>query len=106
MKGSFMSRKIVARKLMFIFALTVFAVILPKAVHAASGLPWEEPLDKILDSLEGPVAKIIGTICVITTGLALSFGEMGGAARKGIQIVFGLSIAYFATTFISTLFGK
>lgn len=95
-----------AGKLMPVFVLLAVCMLVPAVANAADLLPWETPLDTILKSLNGPVAKIIGTICVITTGLALAFGEMGGAARKGIQIVFGLSIAYFATTFISNLFQR
>ncbi len=57
------------------------------------------PADKILKSVEGPVAKIFGTIVIIMTGLGLAFGDAGGGVRKLIQIVFGLSIAFTATSF-------
>ncbi len=66
---------------------------------AGSGMPWEEPLQQILESVEGPVAKIIAVIIIIVTGLSLAFGETSGGARKMIQIVFGLSIAFAASSF-------
>ena len=73
--------------------------------HAAgSGMPWEGPLDQILQSIEGPVAKIIGTLAIIITGLTLAFGDSGGGFRKLIQIVFGLSIAFTATSFFLSFF--
>ena len=73
--------------------------------HAAgSGMPWEAPLQSILESVEGPVAKILATIVIILTGLGLAFGEMGGGMRKMLQIVFGLSIAFAATSFFLTFF--
>lgn len=73
--------------------------------HAAgSGMPWEAPLQSVLESIEGPVAKILATIIIIMTGLGLAFGEMGGGMRKLIQIIFGLSIAFAATSFFLSFF--
>ena len=73
--------------------------------HAAgSGMPWEGPLDQILQSIEGPVAKIIGTLAIIITGLTLAFGDTGGGFRRLMQIVFGLSIAFTATSFFLSFF--
>ena len=79
------------------------AITLP-AYAAGSGMPWEGPLDQILQSIEGPVAKILATIVIILTGLGLAFGESGGGMRKLLQIVFGLSIAFAATSFFLTFF--
>ena len=41
-------------------------------------MPWEQPLQQILDSVQGPVAKIVAVIIIITTGLTLAFGETSG----------------------------
>ena len=60
-------------------------------------MPWEQPLNQILQSVEGPVAKIIAVIIIIVTGLTLAFGDTSGGFRRLIQIVFGLSIAFAAT---------
>ena len=67
-------------------------------------MPWEGPLDTIMQSLAGPVAKAVGIIAIVLTGLGFAFAEGGSALRKGIGIVFGLAIAFTATTFISTFF--
>lgn len=75
------------------------------AAHAAgSGMPWEAPLQQILDSVQGPVAKIIAVIIIITTGLTLAFGETSGGFRRLVQIVFGLSIAFAASSFFLSFF--
>ncbi|MCR6659787.1 MAG: TrbC/VirB2 family protein [Asticcacaulis sp.] len=71
---------------------------------AGSGMPWEAPLQQILDSVQGPVAKIIAVMVIIVTGLTLAFGETSGGFRKLIQIVFGLSIAFAASSFFLTFF--
>ncbi|MGH9303668.1 MAG: TrbC/VirB2 family protein, partial [Acidimicrobiales bacterium] len=67
-------------------------------------MPWEAPLQSILDSIQGPVAKIIAVIIIIVTGLTLAFGDSSGGFRRLIQIVFGLSIAFAASSFFLTFF--
>ena len=74
------------------------------AYAAGSSMPWEQPLQQILDSVQGPVAKIVAVIIIITTGLALAFGDSSGGFRKLIQIVFGLSIAFAASSFFLSFF--
>ena len=74
------------------------------AQAAGSSMPWEGPLQAILESIQGPVAKIIAVIIIISTGLALAFGDMSGGFRKLIQIVFGLSIAFAASSFFLSFF--
>ncbi|WP_246525023.1 TrbC/VirB2 family protein [Sphingobium phenoxybenzoativorans] len=74
------------------------------AYAAGSGMPWEEPLQQVLESVQGPVAKIVAVLIIISTGLALAFGETSGGFRKLIQIVFGLSIAFAASSFFLSFF--
>lgn len=86
-------------------ACLVLTTFLTAPAHAAgSGMPWEGPLDQILQSIEGPVARIVAVIIITLTGLTLAFGETSGGFRKLIQIVFGLSIAFAATSFFLTFF--
>ena len=78
---------------------------LVSVAHAAgTGMPWEQPLNQILQSVEGPVAKILAVIIIITTGLTLAFGDTSGGFRRLIQIVFGLSIAFAASSFFLSFF--
>ena len=74
------------------------------ALAAGSNMPWEQPLNQILQSVEGPVAKIIAVIIIIVTGLSLAFGDTSGGFRRLIQIVFGLSIAFAASSFFLSFF--
>jgi type IV secretory pathway VirB2 component (pilin) len=71
---------------------------------AGSNMPWEQPLNQILQSVEGPVAKILAVIVIIVTGLSLAFGDTSGGFRRLIQIVFGLSIAFAASSFFLSFF--
>ena len=74
------------------------------ALAAGSNMPWEQPLQQILQSIEGPVTKIIAVIIIIVTGLSLAIGDAGGGFRRLIQIVFGLSIAFAASSFFLSFF--
>src|SRR5258705_337957 len=61
-----------------IISTTVFAttyLTVGPAFAAGSNMPWEQPLNQILQSVEGPVAKIIAVIIVIVTGLSLAFDD-------------------------------
>jgi type IV secretion system protein VirB2 len=71
---------------------------------SGSSMPWETPLNSILESVEGPVAKIIAVMVIILTGLSLAFGDTSGGFRRLIQIVFGLSIAFAASSFFLSFF--
>jgi len=81
----------------------VLAISSP-AYAAGSSMPWEAPLQSILESIQGPVAKIMAVIIIIATGLTLAFGDTSGGFRRLIQIVFGLSIAFAASSFFLSFF--
>ncbi len=86
-----------------LMAVLMVAVALP--AHAAgSNMPWEAPLQSILESIQGPVARIVAVIIIIATGLTLAFGDTSGGFRKLVQIVFGLSIAFAASSFFLSFF--
>ncbi len=83
---------------------TVTLMLAGPARAAGSSMPWEAPLQSILESIEGPVAKIIAVIIIIVTGLTLAFGDTSGGFRRLIQIVFGISIAFAASSFFLSFF--
>jgi len=86
-------------------ALPLTVLLIAGTAHAAgSAMPWEGPLQAILESIQGPVARIVAVIVIIATGLALAFGDTSGGFRKLIQIVFGLSIAFAASSFFLSFF--
>src|SRR4029434_7256969 len=86
------------------FATFSSSLISPAAHVVGSQMPGEQPLNQILQSVEGPVAKILAVIIIIVTGLTLAFGDTSGGFRRLIQIVFGLSIAFAASSFFLAFF--
>jgi type IV secretion system protein TrbC len=88
-----------------VLASTAFVVVQTSSAFAAgSGMPWEAPLTQVLESIEGPVARIVAVIIIIITGLSLAFGDTSGGFRRLVQIIFGLSIAFAATSFFLAFF--
>lgn len=94
-----------ANRAMWSAAALILAFVLAAPAHAGgSSMPWEAPLQSILESIEGPVAKIVAVIIIIVTGLSLAFGDTSGGFRRLVQIVFGLSIAFAASSFFLSFF--
>jgi type IV secretion system protein TrbC len=96
-----LAARLVIVAIMLLLCVLLFA---PRAYAAGSNMPWEQPLQQILQSIEGPVAKIMAVIVIIITGLSLAFGDTSGGFRRLIQIVFGLSIAFAASSFFLSFF--
>jgi type IV secretory pathway VirB2 component (pilin) len=94
----------IRRVIATIALITLAALLCAPAWAAGSNMPWEQPLNQILQSVEGPVAKIMAVIIIIVTGLTLAFGDTSGGFRRLIQIVFGLSIAFAASSFFLSFF--
>lgn len=92
------------RSLPLVAAISLGTLVAGKAYASGTGMPWEQPLQQVLDSVQGPVAKIVAVIIIIVTGLSLAFGETSGGFRRLIQIIFGLSIAFAASSFFLSFF--
>ena len=75
------------------------------SLAAANNMPWEGPIQNLLNSITGPVARAAGVIAITGMGLYLAFSEGGGAMRKALGIVFGLSIAFAAAQWGLVFFG-
>ena len=87
-----------------LFVALVLAAPALATTTSGTSMPWETPLETVQTSLSGPVAKAVGIIAIVVTALGFAFSEGGSALRKGIGIVFGLAVAFTATTFITSFF--
>jgi type IV secretion system protein VirB2 len=68
-------------------------------------MPWEAPLQQVVDSITGPVAQAIAVLCVTVFGLSLAFAEGGSMQRRGLGVLFGLAVAFAAASFFMSFFG-
>ena len=81
----------------------------PDSALAAGGggtaMPWEGPIESVLNSLTGPVAQALCILAVVALGFGMAFSEGGGMMRRSMGILFGCSIAVTAVSFATTFFG-
>lgn len=75
------------------------------ALAGGSGMPWEGPLQQIVESVTGPVVQAAAVIAVVIFGAGIAMSENGSSMRRGLGILFGLSIAFAAGTFFLDFFG-
>ena len=78
-----------------------------RAAAAGGGgqpLPWEGPLNQVLASFTGPVAKALCILSIVLLGFGFAFSE-GGGLRRILGLLLGVSIAVTATSFGVTFFG-
>jgi type IV secretion system protein VirB2 len=98
------SIKKLAKQASFGLGLWYVSTNLAFASVAGESMPWEGPLQKIMDSISGPVAKILGVIVIVIAGFGIAFGESGSGVRRLFQVVMGLAIAFTAASIVTDLF--
>lgn len=70
-----------------------------------TGMPWEGPMDKVVRSITGPVAKSAGAVALTSTGLAWAFGVGNDMVQKGAKVGTALSVAFNATSHLLPMLG-
>ncbi|WP_436883094.1 TrbC/VirB2 family protein [Enterobacter asburiae] len=83
-------------------------LLLPTLAQASSssGMPWEGPLQKVVDSITGPVAFGISVLSIAVAGLSLAFGgQLDGFVHKLAIIALVVSLIVFAVNVLSAVFG-
>jgi len=88
----------------YLIVAGMFILIREVGMASSSDMPFVGPLEEIMLAITGPVAKYLAIICVAGCGLAMSFGEMGGAMKRLVNIVFGISIVFAAVSWVPTFF--
>lgn len=75
-------------------------------LNNSTAMPWDTGLNSLVGQISGNIPKIAGVIAIAATAMMMFFGEMSGMAKKGIQVVIGISVALSAPAFVSILSGK
>lgn len=87
-------------------ALTLLAALAAAPAFAAgSGMPWEGPLQQVVDSITGPVARAAAVIGIVLAGIAIMFSEGGGGVRKLAFVGLGIAVMFAAVSFFLDFFG-
>jgi type IV secretion system protein TrbC len=70
------------------------------------GLPWETPLNRVAQSMTGPVALSISLIALMVAGGTLVFGgELSEFARRSCVAVLAIAFLVLGAGFLTKLFG-
>ncbi|PKP81948.1 MAG: conjugal transfer protein TrbC [Alphaproteobacteria bacterium HGW-Alphaproteobacteria-18] len=93
----------IARKSALLILLTALAAA--PAFAAGSGMPWETPLQQVVESITGPVARAAAVIGIVLAGIAIMFSEGGGGVRKLAFVGLGIAIMFAAVSFFLDFFG-
>lgn len=87
-------------------ALTLASLALAAPAYAAgSGMPWEGPLQQVVDSITGPVARAAAVIAIVIAGVTIIFSEGGGGVRKLAFVGLGIAVMFAAVSFFLDFFG-
>ncbi|HHY0408129.1 conjugal transfer protein TrbC [Vibrio parahaemolyticus] len=89
-------------------AAVSLSLLFPGLSYASgsSGMPWEDPLSKIVDSVTGPIAFGIAVLGIVVAGLTLVFGgQLDGFIQKIAILALVVSLIVLATNVLSSLFG-
>ena len=97
-------RKVFSRGLWAVTAACGLMIAGP-ALAGGAGMPWEGPLQQIVESVTGPVVQAAAVVAVVIFGAGIAMSESGSGMRRGLGILFGLSIAFAASTFFLDFFG-
>jgi type IV secretory pathway VirB2 component (pilin) len=85
-------------QVVLIVSLLVLSMATASGLGLGGGMPWEGPLSSLLDSLTGPVARVIGAVGIIALGIGIAFSEGGSMMKKALWVVLGLTVAFNATS--------
>lgn len=85
----------------------LIAILMPAVAHAASAggpvMPWNAPLQTILDDLSGPTARILGALAFVIGGAMWAFTRHEEGARRFGQAIVGLAIMIGAANIVAVL---
>lgn len=84
-------------------ALALFAA---SAAHAGTGgpsMPWNTPLERVLDNLTGPTGKTLAALMIAIGGVIWGFTRHEEGARRIGQAILGIGFLFGAVSLVSSL---
>ncbi|MDI2113892.1 TrbC/VirB2 family protein [Commensalibacter nepenthis] len=95
-----------------VFLASFLMLLRSKTVYAASSggggsLPWETPLQTVMQSMDGPVAYAVSIIGIVAAGATLIWGgEVSEFTRRIVYLVLIIALVALATSVYSSLFSN
>lgn len=84
------------------YLLVFFLLGLGVAMASTTGMPWEDPLTTIKNSVTGQVAMVISLCAIVAAGVGLVFGgEFSGFVKTLLYVVLVISIIVGAANILA-----
>ena len=85
--------------------LVLLTITAPTAAATTGGaaMPWDQPLQRLLDNLAGPTARALVLLAIVACGLLWAFTRNEEGLKKLGQVAFGGAIALGAVTMMASL---
>ena len=88
-----------------LISLTIICSISSSFASSVGGsYAWDTILNKITTDLSSNVAIAIGITAIVICGGVMAFIDLQAGGKKLMQVLLGLSIAFGATTILSSLY--
>lgn len=87
------------------FAACMTSLIAPGAYATVGGtaMPWDTPLQNLLNNLTGPTARALVLIAIVACGLLWAFTRNEEGLKRLGQVAFGGAIAMGAVAMLASL---
>lgn len=82
-------------------ALWVLGAVRVQPLAAQGAMPWETPLQTLLDSLTGPTARVLAGLAFFIAGGALLFLGLEGGAKRFFGGILGLAVMLGAVNLVA-----
>lgn len=103
------SRKLdayVVVRLLGLFAFAAIILLLPGEAAAGTGgtdLPWNTPLQNLLDNLTGSTARILAGIMLVVGGIVWGFTRNEEGAKRFGQAIVAIALMFGAVQIVNAL---
>jgi type IV secretion system protein VirB2 len=90
----------------FLAVLAVLAI--PDMAFASGGITeFAGPVQKVVDTLTGPVGKSISILGMVLVGVYFIYqkDDISGGAKMLLSVVFGICFIAFGSTIVTSVFG-
>lgn len=86
-------------------AIALVCLVAPNAFASGAGaaMPWDTPLQNLLNNLTGPTARALVIIAIVACGLLWAFTRNEEGLKKLGQVAFGGAIAMGAVVMMANL---
>lgn len=86
------------------FAIGMQLTFAALALAETTGMPWEAGLEKVIKSVNGPIAKGAGIVSIVGAGAGMAFSEQGSGLKKVMTLALAMGTVFTASAIITDVF--